>query len=708
MAVLTRRFVGTCLGIAAGIILFSGLDVRATSPPSQVLAREDFPVYPVIKPNVDFWIDVFTRYSRSQGVVHDMRDLSRVYGTIALDPDKTRNAAQKNQQHKKKTLGRYKAALMNLARGRTPATDMEKKLAALFDPHAKSQVFEQAAQNLRIQTGLKEQFRAGVIRSGALVPEFKRIFKAYGLPEDLVYLPGVESSFDASAYSKFGAAGIWQFTRGTGKLFMKIGYVVDERRDPYISTHGAARLLKRNHGELGEWPLALTAYNHGLYGMKRAKKQKKTYPKIYTGYASRSFKFASRNFYAEFLAAREVIKNYKTYYGNIKLDKPEPFTRYKTKAFLPADELARGLGIDMMQLRLLNPALRKPVFDGRKYIPRGYELRLPKKISNEKASRVAAATYRGKQKPSRFHVVKKGDTAGGIARTHKVALNDLIMANALNRRAVIYIGQTLRIPGAGEAPARTKPPAAPAQQAKKARTTPPVTPSPAGIGTPGPAPVMVAKAGLDTPAPLIRPSGNPASALVATRVSRDEAAEPGMAPAIEPRALAGAETAVHLKTVTSDLEIKQLARKNNSLTGLIRVAAEETLGHYADWLGIPTQRIRNLNRLPYGQKIAVGQKIRLPLPDKGYDIFEARRYEFHQEILEDFFDSFLVAGVETYEIKSGDTLWTLCMDELEIPLWLLQKYNPSMDFNSLKPRQKIRYPLVSPSGTDTTGLDFRI
>ncbi|MCG8636425.1 MAG: lytic transglycosylase domain-containing protein, partial [Desulfobacterales bacterium] len=153
---------------------------------------------------------------------------------------------------------------MKLAGGKAPVTAKEKKVAALFGQDAKPATYKRAKQNLRIQTGLNRHFRDGIIRSGALVGEFKRIFRSYGLPEDLVYLPCVESSFDVTAYSKFGAAGIWQFTRSTGRRYMKIGYVVDERRDPFIATHAAAKLLKRNYGELRQWSMALTAYNHGL------------------------------------------------------------------------------------------------------------------------------------------------------------------------------------------------------------------------------------------------------------------------------------------------------------------------------------------------------------------------------------------------------------------------------------------------------------
>ena len=102
--------------------------------------------------------------------------------------------------------------------------------------------------------------------------EIKRIFKEVGVPEELSVLPHVESSFQLQAYSSAGAAGIWQFTRSTGRLYMKVGYEVDERRDPIVAAYAAAKLLKHNYKQLKSWPLAITAYNHGVNGMKRAKK----------------------------------------------------------------------------------------------------------------------------------------------------------------------------------------------------------------------------------------------------------------------------------------------------------------------------------------------------------------------------------------------------------------------------------------------------
>jgi len=294
---------------------------------------------------VTFWINIFTKYSKEQGIIHDINNLNIIYDIIKLDPSETRAASRNNKKKIKTAYKKYKAILLTLSQNKTGLTKEEKKIAALFKPGTSAKIYKNAAFNIRCQTGLKKQFKTGLVRSGSVIEEFKRIFRSHGLPTDLTYLPCVESSFNFKAYSKFGAAGIWQFTRSTGKQYMTVGYVVDERRDPYISTDAAARLLKRNYSTLRSWPMAITAYNHGLAGMRRAKKAKGSYEKIVKSYRSRSFKFASRNFYSEFLAARHVAKNSESYFGKIRYQKPYPFKSLKTKGYLSVDPISSHLNL---------------------------------------------------------------------------------------------------------------------------------------------------------------------------------------------------------------------------------------------------------------------------------------------------------------------------------------------------------------------------
>ena len=631
-------------------------DCRAAQLKAPAKPAELFPVYDQIKPNVTFWTNVFAKYTRGQALVHDTGDLSRIYGEIKLDPAKTRQAALANKETKKKAIENYRAVLLALSKGKNPETPLEKKVAALFPAKTKPAAFRQAARQLRVQTGLKEHFMEGVIRSGALIDEFKTIFKSYGLPEDLAYLPCLESAYDIQAYSKFGAAGLWQFTHYTGKLFMDINYVVDQRRDPVVSTHGAAKLLKKNYETLQNWPLAITAYNHGLYGMSRAKDKHKTYPSIHKNYKGRTFKFASRNFYPEFIAARQVAKNYVKYYGNITLDKPGQTTRYPVKGFVAAKDIVCTLPIDMDTLRTMNPALRKPVFDGRKYIPPGQILYLPRQISTDLLDKTLGALYHPTQRPTPFHRVVKGDTAGTIAKRYKVPLKELISLNGLGRKAMIRVGQTLKIPFKEE---------------------------------PGPVQAAVPP----NPSPLAQPAAVPCAAK-----------QPAKTPAMPRDKDTIPNLPQDLWVVTSDLELKTVQDEKGGKYAIIHATPEENIINYADWLGVDVNDIRKLNNMSPAQCINTGYEVKIPLPAAGAAGFEEKRFEFHQEIIEDFLDAYFIAAIQTYKVVPEDTVWDLCRKKLDVPFWLLKKFNPDIRINTaLTTGRVLVYPLAEPRNNHPDG-----
>lgn len=432
--------------VLLAVFLFFGAAVVNAAPPP-------FPEPEAIAPNIAFWTKVYTQYTTSQGIVHDNVDLDTIYEIVDLLPYDMPGAAKINRHRMKNANRKYERILWRLAK--SPGTNDAacRRVADLLGEPRTSRRYKTAARRVRCQVGQKDRFRAGLIRSGAYVDQIRDIFRAKGLPVDLAYLPHVESSFNPNAYSKFGAAGMWQFTRSTGKRFMEVGYALDERRDPILATYAAAELLRENYEKLGCWALAITAYNHGARGMQRAKARHGNYEAIFKSYRSRTFKFASRNFYSEFLAARQVAADYQTYFGHLVLDRPRPTRTVPLQAYVAVDDLSRHFQIPPETLKALNPALRQPVFDGQKFIPKGYSLRLPlPRLPDETltAAVIPASLFKSTQKPSKFYTVQRGDTAGRIARTHGVKLSELILANNLNRRATIYPRQTLRIPLPGE------------------------------------------------------------------------------------------------------------------------------------------------------------------------------------------------------------------------------------------------------------------
>ena len=300
---------------------------------------------------------------------------------------------------------------------------------------------------------------------------------------------------------------------------------------------------------------------------------------------------------------------------------------------------------------------------------------------------LAPKIYKNYQKRSHIYTVQRGDTAGEIARLHGVKLRDLIAANNLNSRATIYVNQNLRIPLPDEKPitiARKEPHDSEEQDAVEFPQVEPAT----GEARKAEPPVLASQE-----ADLVEEQEAVASQdhkqveekpEAATLPELDaEAAKPAaQAPEINPEILQG------------NFAIERIWHDQGKPVGTIRVEVEETLGHYAEWLGITAWEIRRLNGFPYGKAILIAQQIKIPLHRVSKEEFEEKRFEFHKELAEDFFASFRVEKVQTYTVKSGDNIWTLSKEKFEVPLWLIKKYNAHLDFSTLHPSQKILIPII--------------
>jgi membrane-bound lytic murein transglycosylase D len=265
---------------------------------------------------VEFWKKVFTQYGEDDVIIHDKMHVNLIYDVSDEAGVRARTAAVKQALSEIRDNIETPEALSATA-SRIRASMVENGV-----PVTTSSLNGLAA-NIHTQRGIKERFRAGIIRSGRYVDEFQSIFEKAGVPREVALLPLVESSFENRARSKVGAAGIWQFMRSTGRLYMKVTSKVDERLDPVKATRAAARLLTDNYRALESWPLAITAYNHGKAGMMRAQNAHGSdIADVIANYESRTFGYASMNFYAEFLAAVQVYQNYTEYFGQLALDKP--------------------------------------------------------------------------------------------------------------------------------------------------------------------------------------------------------------------------------------------------------------------------------------------------------------------------------------------------------------------------------------------------
>ena len=278
------------------------LSLLLTAPVVFAAETNPFPRPAELEPNVRFWIRIYSDVPISAGLIHDSVHLDVVYEVLHFPEGLSSRARERRiDQAKKQT----RAILRHLAKGkRRDLSADEARVLGRWPEGVKNETLERAAGRLRFQRGLADQFHQGLVRSGHWSALIERVLEEHDVPRELVALPHVESSYIPRAYSRVGAAGIWQFTRATGRSYMRVDHVVDERLDPYISTVAAARLLEQNYRVTGSWPLAVTAYNHGASGVRRAIRKLGTHDigVIANNYKSRSFGFASRNFYAEFLA----------------------------------------------------------------------------------------------------------------------------------------------------------------------------------------------------------------------------------------------------------------------------------------------------------------------------------------------------------------------------------------------------------------------
>jgi membrane-bound lytic murein transglycosylase D len=262
-------------------------------------------------------------------------------------------------------------------------------------------------------------------------------------------------------------------------------------------------------------------------------------------------------------------------------------------------------------------------------------------------SHIPANTWQASQLPDLFHTVARGDTLSEIAEAYRTRVSTLVTLNNLGSSHRIRAGQRIRLPAAGPATSAVVRPTARAAAVDAAVVTGPGTP--AGNS-----------AGVEelTPAAMV---GDLASSLLGT-----------------------IQTA--LLSDPSDYSVG--ADKS------IEVHPLETLGHYADWLGIRTQRLRDINELAFRTPVEVGKRIRLDLANVDAKTFENRRIAYHQAQQDDFFRKNIITGVAEHVIAMGESIWLLSRRDYDVPVWLFRQYNPELDLHNVRPGTTVRFPLL--------------
>lgn len=289
------------------------------------LIHEDFDIPEYFEASTKFWFSVYSQYTSEQVVIHDKENLKLVYNIMDFEPlhDSKINKFAKSKLQADLALERAAQIKRDLNRLHLKESKLTPEQSALLklikDSGAdipktswgKKRFFKELASTMRTQTGQRDMVQAGVLRSLPYLPFLETQFENFDAPKELLAIAFVESSFNLKAQSYAGAAGIWQFMPRTASSFMPTrSKDLDYRMNPIISTISALHLLKQNKKILKRWDLAVPAYNFGtshLVKARRKYKEKATLSYILQNYDHSEVGFASKNYYAEFLAMARVL-----------------------------------------------------------------------------------------------------------------------------------------------------------------------------------------------------------------------------------------------------------------------------------------------------------------------------------------------------------------------------------------------------------------
>jgi membrane-bound lytic murein transglycosylase D len=347
--------------------------------------NKEFHVPAEMRAPVEFWLRIYTVYTTRHVVIFDARHPEVVYEVLDFR-DLAKTARNKivyeivREKRVKAALQKVRKTLHALTKKQKSKnfTDYEKQILAALHKSKHKHPNNDLAGNVRAQTGQRDNIIKGLLAAELFFPKMERIFANYNVPIELTRLSLVESSFDLQAVSYAGATGVWQFMYKSALEYMIVDKKnsIDERKSPLKSTVAAAKLLARNKKILGNWALAVTSYNHGTRSFRKiaATENFSDISHLFEPCSKKSpLGWASRNYYAEFLALLHAETYRNVFYGEPPLSKPKPIQFKRLAKAQTALQFAQNNGISLQDFNFLNP----DIINIQKRLPAGFIIAVP-------------------------------------------------------------------------------------------------------------------------------------------------------------------------------------------------------------------------------------------------------------------------------------------------------------------------------------------
>jgi peptidoglycan lytic transglycosylase D len=377
---------------------------------------------------IPFWTTIFTAYNSNQFVITDARCPEAMYAVLEIKEQNNSlhiiNKKNLKKEDKNKNILEILSKIINDTI-EIKYLQTADNLAAIYSTCGYTEDVTWQDIRLKLQRGNKDKLKFGIIRYGLYKNQIETILKQYGLPTELSYLPLIESNYWMYAHSNAGALGVWQFMPGTGKNYLTINKYIDERLDPIKSTHAAAKYLKQAYTALGSWDVTITSYNYGNLGMINAVKTLRTNDLsiILKKYKSRSFQYASRNFYLEFLAIKQIMSDIPHYYPNLEMLPALEYQTVVTRDRTTLNTLIKSLKIEPSVFKLYNPSYKEEAYKRNIIITENTEIQLPPDSRSDTRPKILA-----------HYNITLSEINNDIAKQFNMSRESIIALNAINEQ----------------------------------------------------------------------------------------------------------------------------------------------------------------------------------------------------------------------------------------------------------------------------------